>query len=563
MGKASLKLKLTLGFATIILALAANSVVGYCSLLRLESSRETLRIADEKRKLALLIRSAMEQQRSGVRGLLLGNENSTDIAEGRRIFQDAAEKLPPLLKTETGRRIFADMMRASDPYHHLLDKEIELHKAGKTKEAITLSLSPEAGNVRDAMNAAIDSMVLRQENNRNDALDQERAAQAQTRLLLTLFGSAGLLAGLAVSIFLPRSLAHKISAMMAMIHEISVNNLCASDLAIGSQDEIGRASAALNTMKDNLRSLIQTIARTAEQVASASEEISSSASQLAQASGTQKSQATQVAVAMQEMSSTVQEVSENSNRAAEASHQAAETARHGGQIVEASLNKMRVIAASVSATARKVEELGKSSDQIGRIIGVIDDIADQTNLLALNAAIEAARAGEQGRGFAVVADEVRKLAERTTSATKEVAQMVQSIQNETGIAVAAMQQGTQQVEDGVQTTAQAGESLKQIIQMSEQVGEMITHIATAATEQASATEQVNQNVEQINRLVGESAVGAQQSAKACQDLSGLALDLQKTVATFQLEAGGQKYARGPAQPSRSTAQTRAFAASAP
>ena len=146
---------------------------------------------------------------------------------------------------------------------------------------------------------------------------------------------------------------------------------------------------------------------------------------------------------------------DNSNRAADASKHQAETAREGGAIVEESLAKMRAIAESVSATAQKVEDLGKSSDHIGRIIGVIDDIADQTNLLALNAAIEAARAGEQGRGFAVVADEVRKLAERTTSATKEVANMVQSIQGETKNAVAAMHDGTHQVQEGLQKIGRA------------------------------------------------------------------------------------------------------------
>ena len=200
---------------------------------------------------------------------------------------------------------------------------------------------------------------------------------------------------------------------------------------------------------------------------------------------------------------------------------------------------MRIIADSVSSTAKKVEGLGKSSDQIGRIIGVINDIADQTNLLALNAAIEAARAGEQGRGFAVVADEVRKLAERTTTATKEIAEMIRTVQEETKIAVAAMEEGNKQVEEGVSTIARAGDSLKEIIHMSEEVGEMVTHIATAATDQSSATEEINNNMEQIAKLVKESADGAQQSAQACQDLSGLALDLQKLVSKFRVAEGGQ------------------------
>jgi len=187
----------------------------------------------------------------------------------------------------------------------------------------------------------------------------------------------------------------------------------------------------------------------------------------------------------------------------------------------------------VGASATKMEELGKSSDQIGRIISVIDDIADQTNLLALNAAIEAARAGEQGRGFAVVADEVRKLAERTSNATKEIAQMIKSIQSETKNAVKAMQAGNMQVEQGLVTTAQAGESLGEIIQMAHQVGEMVLHIATAASQQSGATEEVSGNMEQISRISQDAAVGAQQTAKACHDLSGLALDLQSLVGQFK------------------------------
>jgi methyl-accepting chemotaxis protein len=310
-------------------------------------------------------------------------------------------------------------------------------------------------------------------------------------------------------------------------------------MKITSEDETGKAGEALNRMKNNLRGIIQSIAGTAEHIASASEKISSSATQQAQSAEIQKDQSVQVATAMQEMSSTVNSVSDSCHKAADAARQAAETARLGGSIVDGTLDKMRAIAESVGGTAKKMEELGKSSDQIGRIIGVIDDIADQTNLLALNAAIEAARAGEQGRGFAVVADEVRKLAERTTTATKEIAQMIKNIQNETRDAVTAMESGTHQVEEGVNSTAKAGDSLRSIIQMSEQVGQMITDIATAATEQSSTTEQVNSNIEQIARLGKESAIGAQQSATACQDLSGLALDLQTMVSTFQLDESGR------------------------
>jgi methyl-accepting chemotaxis protein len=536
MRQASLKTKLTVGFGVLILALAANSLVGYLSVSKLAATTASLDAAVERRKLVVLMRFAMEEQRAGVRSFLLGNQSLDELEEGRSNFQSNADKLNSLLQTEDGRTLMSNLLQLSAQYGQLLDRMVQLRGDGKTKEAVALCLSPEANQTRAGINVALDSLMQHEEHNRSMALNEQHGAESRTHLLLAIFAAAGLACGVGITVVVPRSLARSTSGLMALIHEIATNNLSAADLSVTSDDELGRAGAALNTMKNSLRGLIHSMARAAEQLASASEELSASANEQAQSAETSKGQAQQSAVAMTEMSSTVHDVSEHSSRAAEASRQAADTAREGGTIVEESLVKMRAIAESVSATAQKVEELGKSSDQIGRIISVIDDIADQTNLLALNAAIEAARAGEQGRGFAVVADEVRKLAERTTSATKEVTHMVQTIQKGTGTAVAAMRDGTNQAQAGVESTARAGDSLKRIIHMSEQVGEMITHIATAAIEQSSATEQVNQNVEQITRLVNESAVGAQQSAKACQDLSALALDLQKMVGSFRLES---------------------------
>jgi methyl-accepting chemotaxis protein len=367
-----------------------------------------------------------------------------------------------------------------------------------------------------------------------------RAEQDVSGSMIILAG-VGAIVALAVCFFgliITRSILGPLSTTAAVLQALAEGDLRHS-IAVDSSDEIGAMGTALNQAIRGMTDTIQSIAGTAEHVASASEEISSSAAQQAQSADIQKDQTAQVATALQQMSSTVLQVSENSSKAAEASRRSAETARRGGSIVEQTLLKMRAIAESVRGAAQKVEELGKSSVQIGHIIGVINDIADQTNLLALNAAIEAARAGEQGRGFAVVADEVRKLAERTTSATKEIAQMIETVQDGTQTAVSAMEEGTKQVEQGVRSTNQAGGALKEIIQMSEQVGEMITHIATAATEQSAATEQINNSMEQIAKAVGESADGAQQSAKACQDLSGLAFDLQKMVGNFKLADSNQ------------------------
>ncbi|HXM66634.1 MAG TPA: HAMP domain-containing methyl-accepting chemotaxis protein [Candidatus Acidoferrum sp.] len=483
------------------------------------------------------------------------NASLSAVADGQKTYE-------PLISSDEERQLYQRFCEQWDKYKAVNKRVIELAKQKKNTDGAKLAQSEGSQFFEAAEKYLADEVELNSKGG-VEAAKQAAVAYLTSRYWVVgiLIGSVGL--GFLVATSLARSIATSATKMLAMIQEVAVNNLAIQDLQIRSKDEIGMAGEALNRMKNNLQKLMQSIAGTASHVASASEEISSSATQQAQSAETQKDQAVQVSTAMQEMSSTVNSVSDSCNKAATAASQAAETARLGGSIVAGTLTKMKVIAQSVGATAKKMEELGRSSDQIGRIIGVIDDIADQTNLLALNAAIEAARAGEQGRGFAVVADEVRKLAERTTTATKEIAQMIKNIQDETKVAVVAIESGTKQVEEGVTSTAKAGDSLRAIIQMSEEVGGMITEIATAATEQSSTTEQVNINIDQIAKLVKESAIGAQQSATACQDLSSLALDLQTMVSKFKLESssGGEIHrASGPAE--LTPAHPKAFAASA-
>ena len=536
MRKLSLKMKLGVGFGLLLVILAATGFVGFSSTFRFSDSADQIKDDVAMRNMADAATIALEKQTGAVRGYLLyGKEDILQgDQEGRKKFQEQMTKAVQVADDEE-KKMLSRVQLLAEEYRAIEDKMIELGRAGRTNDARELGLSPHATEVRGAIQRELAEYTALQDKQQEEAFASQDALGSRIRTLTLTLVLAGLGMGLVVAVLISHSISGTVARMLAMIQEIAGNNLAVEDLEITSEDELGRAGHRLNDMKNNLRGIIESITQTAEHVASASEEISSTAAQQAQGAETQKDQTNQVATAMQEMSSTVAMVSENSGRAAEASRKAAETARRGGAIVEETLVKMRVIAESVGASAKKVEELGKSSDQIGRIIGVIDDIADQTNLLALNAAIEAARAGEQGRGFAVVADEVRKLAERTTGATKEIAQMIKNIQDETRVAVTAMESGTKQVEEGVTSTAQAGESLKEIIRMAEQVGEMITHIATAATQQSSTSEQVNQSMDQIARLVTESADGAHQSAKACQDLSGLALELQKMVSNFHLD----------------------------
>ena len=249
----------------------------------------------------------------------------------------------------------------------------------------------------------------------------------------------------------------------------------------------------------------------------------------------QSAQANEVASAVEEMTKTIFETSKNTSEAAIASKQAGDFAKEGGKAVEETIEGMNRISSVVTKSAETVLTLGKSSDQIGEIIQVIDDIADQTNLLALNAAIEAARAGEQGRGFAVVADEVRKLAERTTKATKEIATMILQIQSDTAEAVKSIKLGEQEVENGKHLAVKAGQSIRDIVNGAAKVTDTITQVATASEEQSATAEQIGKNIDSINHVTQETAQGIQQIAQASEDLSRLTVTLQELIAKFKLD----------------------------
>lgn len=371
-------------------------------------------------------------------------------------------------------------------------------------------------------------------------LTELNATAHSNGIALLLIDLGAVFAAVAMVFFVVRRLVVKpVAASAALAQEIANNNLALDDLAVDSMDEVGESVIALNRMKGNLTKVVSTIAGTAEQLAAGSEEISTSAGQTAQNARTQVDQTLHVATAMQEMSATVQQISEHSQKASLASQAAADAARSGGNVVEEALSTMRGIAGSTAKVAATVAELGKSSNEIGKIIAVIDDIADQTNLLALNAAIEAARAGEQGLGFAVVANEVKKLAERTAKATQEIAAMIKAIQAETKNAVDAMEYGNKEVQIGVEKTSASGAALREIIKMSEQVGDMIAQIAAAATEQSATTEEINVSVANISNATKESSAAAEQTSKACEDLSAMAFDLQNLVSQFQLRTDSQ------------------------
>jgi len=290
----------------------------------------------------------------------------------------------------------------------------------------------------------------------------------------------------------------------------------------------------LNNLSQTWKQLITEFTDSVRSTSATSHQLASTAETLAAASQEQSAQADEVATAVEEMSRTISENAMSASHTADLASNNGKIAEDGSKVVQDTVNKMKDIAGVVQETANNIQKLGDSSKQIGDIISVIDDIADQTNLLALNAAIEAARAGEQGRGFAVVADEVRKLAERTTGATKQIAMMIKGIQNETEQAVHAMHKGTLEVKTGIELADRAGASLNEILGSTQSVMDMISQIASASEEQSATSEEISKNVLAISHVSSESAHQVEEIANSADNLSQLMENLNRLMAQFNV-----------------------------
>lgn len=299
-------------------------------------------------------------------------------------------------------------------------------------------------------------------------------------------------------------------------------------------DEVGILMQSLDKMSSSMNRFSTAVSLSSSKLVTASEKLYCLSAMIEEGAGDQAQKATQVATASEEMSATVTDVARNASSASDAALNASKVAKKGGQVVEKTVEGMHEISERVKASAAVIEQLGSKSREIGQIINVIDDIAGQTNLLALNAAIEAARAGEQGRGFAVVADEVRKLADRTSKATKEIGEMIAAIQGDTVRAVSSMEENTKEVEAEVELAKEAGSSLEEIIASIDTVSGMIQQIATASEEQSTVAGQISGDIEAVAAVTKESSGNASEISAAVVELTKLAAELKDVVAMFKV-----------------------------
>lgn len=443
--------------------------------------------------------------------------------------KDGIDLFQALSKSEEERTAYNNARAAFAPYEKSIDPLIEARKKSKDVELIDKSFQGVAVQLRQAL----EDMSNLAEANYDGKKVQFNINASRLNIIQVVITVIAIIAGLIVSTLIIKNILKSMIAAKAAAESAATGDL-SHELTITSDDEVGDLMKSYNTMITNLRRIVGEINTTTSALASSSEELSATADDMNKGTQELSSQTDQVVTAMTEVSQTIMDMAKNASHAADASKGASQTAAKGKGIVNTTAEDMIGIARTVGEAAGTIEELGRSSAQIGEIVSVINGIADQTNLLALNAAIEAARAGEQGRGFAVVADEVRKLAERTGQATKDIAQRIEAIQQAASESVDAMKKGSDEVDRGVALAKEASQSLDSIVTTSSSAMDMVQRIAAATEQQSAASEEVTQNMENISSITKQSSSSTEQIKVSATELARLAAGLKEMTVWFKV-----------------------------
>ncbi|MBB6282249.1 methyl-accepting chemotaxis protein [Geobacillus subterraneus] len=511
------------------------------------------------KQLEVLVR----RQVGSMRGYLLtGDETSRENFEkAHEEYRKTSEKLAASVTQETTKQLLADLDLLEQQFYALGQKAFELKAQGKPEQYTALVMTT-GRDITTQFDQKINQFVASQQQEVDQASHDASASAAAVRRLIVIVGVLAVVAGAIVSYYISRSLSRPLFALSEAARRIAAGDLTETKMNVRNRDEIGELAASFEQMAKNLRSVLHEVAQNAEQVAASSEELAASAEQTSKAteqiamtiqgvaSGVDKQMQSveETSTAVDSVSEQIGQISERAQRVAAIAAETSKQAADGGQTIEASVAQMNKVNGTVEQLAEVIKGLGRRSEQIGSIIEAIRNIAAQTNLLALNAAIEAARAGEHGRGFAVVADEVRKLAEQSAESARQIAELIAAIQEETAHAVQSMESVVNEVTAGTGVIRASGETFAQIRAAVDGVAAQIRDVSASVSEMAASSEQIVRSVRLVADVAESTSAGTQEVSAATEEqlasmeeisasaasLSKMADDLQAIVGKFSL-----------------------------
>lgn len=473
---------------------------------------------------------ALTGQDSFLEPMLKGEATfANSVAQVKKATQDNPEQQARLDRLQA---VYQQWLQQDMQSAITLRREINAERASLTTLISQIS-SGQAKAKMDAMRA-----VITEFQDSEKALQEERStlmddSKSTAFTILVVGGLAAAILAILIATLLAKTITGRLSQAVTLARNIADGRLD-NKIEVAGNDEVSTLQHAFQAMQDRLRAMIREIGVSAEQLVGAADNISTASLQLSTSVQEQSHSASSMAATVEELTVSINHVSDNAVEAHAQSSESGRQSTEGGSVIQETLERMNLIAQTVEASASQISDLDNHAEQISSIVSVIKSIADQTNLLALNAAIEAARAGEQGRGFAVVADEVRLLAQRTGNSTQEITEMVKRIQLGTRDAVQQMEVGVTQVKGGVDMAQRAGDAIIGIRQSSGDVVRMVDQISLALREQTAASQDVARNVERIAQMSQQNSLAVEQTTETAGTLQQLAQGLHKQVSVFRL-----------------------------